>query len=170
MDALGDPISVARRKAQALYQQGRLAESLKVHEEALRLAPDSVIIHLSAAKIAHAMELQSVSLAHFEAAARSDPRCYPAIEAARRICVGAGLAERGMHFSMLARALHPTADAWLSEKLIVPSILASREAMHAARRRYEQGLDEAADGQDPHRIHLAVLRVALDLFDIGRAH
>ena len=135
-------LAALRDQAKLLYEQGRLTESLAMHEAALRLAPDAVVIRLSAAKIAHALELQEVSLRHFEEAARLDPRCYQAVEAARRICVGAGFAARAAHYSRLAYELHPSPAAQLSLKLIVPSIMESPEAIRETRARYARGLDE----------------------------
>jgi len=142
MATIEERLCAARDKAKSLYHQGRFAESLQAHDEALGIAPDAVVIRLSAARLAHALELQEVSLRHFEAAARSDPACYQAIEAARRICVGAGFAERARHYSHLAYDLHPSADLALSQKLIVPSIACSQEAIAASRSQYERGLDE----------------------------
>lgn len=135
-------LALIRDKARDLHHQGRLAESLEAHAEALRLAPDAVTIHLSAARLAHGLQLQERSLRHFEDAARIDPRCYPAIEAARRICVGAGIGERAQHYSELAYALNPTADALLSLKLLVPAIADSAEQIRETRERYASGLDE----------------------------
>lgn len=135
-----------RDQAKLLYVQGRLAESLELHEQALRLDPAAVVIRLSAARLAHSLELQEASLAHFEEVVRLDPRCYPAIEAARRICIGAGFAERAAHYSTMAYALRPTADALMSLKLVVPSIMESSEAVREARARFANGLaDMLAD-------------------------
>lgn len=101
-----------------------------------------MVIRLSAAKLAHALELQEVSLRHFEEAARLDPLCYEAVEAARRICVGAGFAERALKYSRMAHELNPTADAYVSMKLLVPSIMQSHDAIRETRERYQRGLDE----------------------------
>jgi protein O-GlcNAc transferase len=129
-----------RERAKTLHLQGRLKESLEAHHEALRLAPNALAILLSAARLAHALELQEVSLRHYEAAARLDPRCYPAVEAARRICVGAGFADRAAHYSSLALGLHPSAEALMSQKLVVPSIMESSEAIQETRAHYAQGI------------------------------
>jgi len=142
MDTLEGRIAALRDRAKSLYQQRRFAESLGAHEEALRLAPESMVIRLSAAKLAHALELQEVSLRHFEEAARLDPRCYEAVEAARRICIGAGFADRALKYSRMAHELNPTPDAYVSMKLLVPSIMLSHEAVRETRERYERGLDE----------------------------
>ncbi len=142
MATVEEQLAAVRDKAQRLYQQGRLTESLDAHDEALRLAPANVVIRLSAAKLAHALERQELSLRHFEAAAQADPRCYPAVEAARRICVGAGLAERAAHYSALAYGLNPNANCELSLKLIVPSIMRSSRFIHETRARYAR---EVAD-------------------------
>jgi tetratricopeptide (TPR) repeat protein len=120
METLQQRLEAAREKAKLLYQQGRLRESLAVHDEALNLAPHAVVIRLSAARIAHALELQELSLHHFEEAARLDPHCYPALEAARRICVGAGMAERAAQHANLSYAINPTPDVLLSMQLVVP--------------------------------------------------
>jgi len=141
-ETVQERLAATREKAKTLYHLGRLRESLAAHDEALRLDPDAVVIRLSAARLAHALELQEVSLRHFEEAARVDPACYPAVEAARRICVGAGLAERAAHYSQLAYAMNPVADILLSMKLIVPSIMDSVDAIRGARVRYEQGVVE----------------------------
>lgn len=142
IDTLQERLAATREKARVLYQTGRLTESLAAHDEALRLAPDAVAIRLSAARLAHTLELQEVSLRHFEEAARVDPRCYQAVEAARRICVGAGIAERAAHYSQLAYAINPAIDILLSMKLVVPSIMDSVAAIRDSRARYERGLDE----------------------------
>lgn len=130
-----------RDRAKALHQQGRLQESLEAHHEALRLAPDAVVILLSAARLAHALELQELSLRHYESAALLDPRCYPAIEAARRICVGAGFADRAAHYARMALALQPSAEAMMSQKLVVPSIMESNGAIRETRVEYAQSVD-----------------------------
>jgi len=141
-DILQSTLARLRDLAKQLYAEGRLEESLAAHHEALRLAPEAVVIRLSAARIAHALELQEVSLGHFEAAAQADPRCYPAIEAARRITVGAGLAQRAEHYSALAQALNPSPESLIAMKLIVPSIMESKEAIAASRARYAAGVSE----------------------------
>ena len=141
MDTLDNRLAALRDRAKSLYQQRRFAESLVAHEEALRLAPDSMVIRLSAARLAHSLEMQEVSLRHFEEAARIDPSCYEAVEAARRICVGAGFAERALAHARRAQELKSSPAAALSMHLLVPSIMPSIEAIAEARERYAQGLD-----------------------------
>ena len=82
MDGLEGRLAALRDKAKSLHQQRRFAESLDAHEEALRLAPDAMVIRLSAARLAHSLEMQEVSLRHYEEAVRVDPRCYDAMLAA----------------------------------------------------------------------------------------
>ncbi len=134
-------LAALRDRAKSLHQQGRFAESLDAHEEALRLAPDSMVIRLSAARLAHALERQEVSLRHYEEAARVDSRCYEAVEAARRICVGAGFAERARKYARMAHDIHPSPAARMSMQLLVPSIAPSAAAIREARARYDGGLD-----------------------------
>jgi protein O-GlcNAc transferase len=141
-ETLETRLARVRDQAKVLYQLGRLPESLAAHDEALRLAPDNVAIRLSAARLAHLLERQEVSLRHFEDAARLDPRCYQAVEAARRICVGAGIADRAERYSRMAQELNPTADALLSQRLMVPSIMESTDAIQSSRERYARGLAE----------------------------
>jgi len=141
-DTMEDQLARIRDQAKALYQLGRLPESLAAHDAALRLAPENVVIRLSAARLAHLLERQDASLRHFEEAVRLDPGCYQAVEAARRICVGAGIADRAERYSRLAHELNPTADALLSQKLMVPSIMESTDAIQASREHYERGLAE----------------------------
>jgi predicted O-linked N-acetylglucosamine transferase (SPINDLY family) len=142
VDSLDGRLAALRDQAKSLYHQRRFAESLEVHEEALRLAPESMVIRLSAARLAHSLEKQEVSLRHFEEAARVDPRCYEAVEAARRICVGAGFAERALQYARMAQDLKPSPAVQLSTQLLVPSIMPSIDAITEARVRYERGLDE----------------------------
>lgn len=149
MDTLESRLAALRDRAKSLHQQGRFAESLDAHEQALRLAPDSMVIRLSAARLAHSLELQEVSLRHYEDAARVDPRCYEAVEAARRICVGAGFAERALKYASMAHALNPSPAAQLSTKILVPSIMPSLDAIRETRERYEHGLDTML-AQPPH--------------------
>jgi protein O-GlcNAc transferase len=149
-DTLDDRLGRIRDQAKALFQLGRLPESLAAHDEALRLAPGNMVIRLSAARLAHLLEQQDASLRHFEEAARLDPRCYQAVEAARRICVGAGIADRAERYSRLAYELNPTAGALLSQKLMVPSIMESTDAIRATREHYTRGLAELS--MDPPRL------------------
>ena len=137
------PLDALRERAKSLYHAGRLRESLDAHEEALRLAPEAVLIHLSAARIAHVLEMQECSLRHFEDAARLDPACFPAIEAARRICIGAGIGQRAQHYTALAQALHPSPEAQLSLQLFVPCINDSPAAIREVRSGYARGLEAA---------------------------
>jgi predicted O-linked N-acetylglucosamine transferase (SPINDLY family) len=149
VDTVESRLAALRDRAKSLHQQRRFAESLDAHEEALRLAPDSMVIRLSAARLAHSLERQEVSLRHYEEAARVDPRCYEAVEAARRICVGAGFAERALEYARMAHDLTPSPTAHLSMKLLVPSIMSSLDAIRDARERYERGLD-AVLAEPPH--------------------
>jgi predicted O-linked N-acetylglucosamine transferase (SPINDLY family) len=142
METLEERLAAAREKARTLYHQGRLRESLAAHDEALRLAPDAMVIRLSAARLAHALELQEVSLRHFETAAGLDPRCYQAVEAARRICVGAGIASRARHYSRLAYDMNPAPAILMSMNLVVPSIMQSTDAIREARAHYRRGVLE----------------------------
>lgn len=148
MQQPGHPIVVTpqlaaiREKARSLHEQGRLAEALEVHAEALRLAPDAVGIWLSAGQLAHSLNLQEVSLPHFEQAVRLDPRCFPAVDAARRICLGLGLYERALHYSKIAYELNPAPETLLGLKLLIPPIMHSNHAIRETRLRYEQSLDE----------------------------
>ncbi len=141
MDGLEGRLAALRDKAKSLHQQRRFAESLDAHEEALRLAPDAMVIRLSAARLAHSLEMQEVSLRHYEEAVRVDPRCYEAVEAARRICVGAGFAERALQYARMAQEFSPSPAAQLSMQLLVPSIMQSSAAIDETRERYERGLD-----------------------------
>jgi protein O-GlcNAc transferase len=141
-DTVQQRLAALRDRAKAWHEQGNLAEALKAHAEALELAPRAVNIWLSAARLAHAMNLQEVSLPHFEQAARLDPACYAAVDSARRICIGIGLFERALHHSERSYELNPTEETRVSLKLIVPSIAQSIEAIRETRLRYERGLDE----------------------------
>jgi protein O-GlcNAc transferase len=140
--ALEEQLALCRDKAKSLYAQGRLVESLAAHDDALRLAPDNIVIRLSAARLAHRLEHQEASLRHFELAAQVDPKCYPAIEGARCIALGAGIADRALHYSTAAYGLNPTDEILLSLKLIVPSIMHSIPAIRESRARYERGVSE----------------------------
>ena len=149
VDTVESRLAALRDRAKLLHQQRRFAESLDAHEEALRLAPESMVIRLSAARLAHSLERQEVSLRHYEEAARVDPRCYEAVEAARRICVGAGFAERALKYASMAQLLAASPMAQLSTQLLVPSIMPSLDAIREARKCYERGLD-AVLAEPPH--------------------
>jgi predicted O-linked N-acetylglucosamine transferase (SPINDLY family) len=134
-------LAAIRARAQQLQASGKLAEAYAAHGEALRLAPDSAGIHLSAGMLAYALARQESSLAHFEQAARLDPRCYPAIDAALRICIAVGLRERALRYAAMAQTLRPQSVAALACGLLVPPIAQSREAIQATRLGYERALD-----------------------------
>jgi predicted O-linked N-acetylglucosamine transferase (SPINDLY family) len=138
-----------RDRARMLHAEGRLAEALAAHGQALELAPQAVGVWLSAAQLAHEMNLQEISLPHYEQAATLDPGCLAAIDAARRIAVGVGLQERAARWSELAFKLAPSAETLISQTLLIPSIAASHADIAETRRRYSHALDAllAAPGE-----------------------
>lgn len=131
-----------RDRAKRLHAQGKLLEALAAHDEALLLVPDALGVRLSAANLAHALGLQELSLKHFEQAARIDPACYAALDAARRIAVAAGLVERAARYSLQAYALKASAEILISLQLMIPAIALSLEAIRATRSGYERAIDE----------------------------
>jgi protein O-GlcNAc transferase len=132
-----------RQEAQRLRAAGRLEESLALHREALRLAPQAAGIWLSAGLLANELGQQAASLPLFEKAAHLNPTLLPAIEAARRIAVSAGLFEKARRYSEQAYALRPSDDILIAKALAVPAIRPSVEAISAGRIAYEEGLDRA---------------------------
>jgi protein O-GlcNAc transferase len=136
-------LSEIRAEAQRLQAAGRLDESLALHREALRLAPQAAGIWLSAGLLANELGQQAASLPLFEKAAQLNPTLTPAIEAARRIAVSAGLFDKAWRYSEQAYALRPSDDILIAKALTVPAIQPSVEAISASRIAYEAGLDSA---------------------------
>jgi protein O-GlcNAc transferase len=132
-----------REQAQRLHRAGRLPEALELHRDALRIAPHLTGIWVSAGMLADELGERSASLEFFEQAASLDPACLPAVEAARRICVSAGLAVKADRYSKQAYALKPSDDIRIAQALTIAAIQPSVEAIAASRRAYEDGLSDA---------------------------
>jgi protein O-GlcNAc transferase len=132
-----------REDASRLHAAGRLREAFELHREALRIAPQLAGIWLSAGLLAHELGDRYASLHSFEQAARISPTLFPAIEAARRICVSAGLFNKAMHYSKLAYQLKPSDDIRVAQARTIAAIQPSVAAIAASRRAYEEGLDAA---------------------------
>ena len=132
-----------RGEAKRLHGAGRLQEALELHREALRIAPERAGIWFSAGLLANELGDRHASLKFFEQAAKLDPKMFPAVEAARRICVSAGLVVKAVRYSNQAYALQPSDDIRIAQALTIAAIQPSIEAIAANRHMYEQGLDAA---------------------------
>jgi protein O-GlcNAc transferase len=132
-----------RDEAQSLHLAGKTAAALALHREALRAAPDSPGIWLSAGLLLNELGEQSASLHFFEEAARLAPSLFPAVEAARRISVAAGLQDKAEHYSAQAHSLRPSDDIRIARAMTLPAIPSSLAALRADRQQYEAGLDAA---------------------------
>ncbi|MEJ0004920.1 MAG: tetratricopeptide repeat protein [Steroidobacteraceae bacterium] len=130
-------------EAQRLQLSGKLWEALKKHQEALLIAPDSARIWLSAAAIATELGDRAASLPLFETAARLQPSLFAAVEAARRICGAAGLAQKARYYSDLALAMMPSNDIRVARSLLIEAIQPSPQAIEENRHCYELGVAEA---------------------------
>jgi predicted O-linked N-acetylglucosamine transferase (SPINDLY family) len=147
--APGDMTRLAqlRREAQRLQQTGRLPEALELHHQAIQLAPRAAGIWLSTGLLVNELGDQPESLPFFEEAARLDPALAAAVEAARRICVGAGLLEKAAKYSAQALAHRPSDEIRLAQALTLAAIPPSGHSIDAARAAYERVLDGAL-GED----------------------
>lgn len=143
-----------RDEAQRLHRAGRLADALRLHREALLIAPQFAGIWLSAGLLANDIGEPWTALPLFEEAVRLDPSLFAAVEAARRICVGAGLTEKAERYAGLAYALKPSDDIRIAQALSIAAIQRSVEAIKESRRTYERGLDAAMN------THLKVTNIA----------
>lgn len=143
-----------REEAQRLHREGKLAEALRLHREALLIAPQYAGIWLSAGLLANDLGEQWASLPLFEEAIRLDPSLFAAAEAARRICVGVGLTDKAQRYAGLAYALKPSDDIRIAQALSIAAIQPSIEAVKESRCAYEQGLDAAMSA------HLKVTNIA----------
>jgi predicted O-linked N-acetylglucosamine transferase (SPINDLY family) len=134
-------LAAIRDKARKLHAEGRLAEALEAHIEALKLAPTAVAIWLSAGNLAYSLGMQESSLRYFEQAARLDPRCGPAVDAVLRICIALGLSARAQPYVAMARHLDPNDIKLTAMTLMIPAIADSTAAIRESRRGLEQALD-----------------------------
>ncbi|MGO9988417.1 MAG: tetratricopeptide repeat protein [Steroidobacteraceae bacterium] len=142
--ALEEEIDQLRESAIALAKQRKLDAALSVLNRALRIAPGTADLWLKAGAVATEMGLPPYSLLpYFEEAVRLDPSCVPALDLAQKICFSGGLPQRVMRYSRLLYELAPCEETLIAQKLFLPAIQPSRDAIHATRRLYEQGLDEA---------------------------
>ncbi len=139
----GVALAQLREAARQAHRAGRFGEALDLHREALRQAPQFAGIWLSTGLLLDEMGEQPASLRFFEEAARLDPRSFPAVEAARRICVGAGLADKAARYSERALAMRPCDEILMARALTIEAIQPTVESIDASRRAFEAGLDEA---------------------------
>ncbi len=114
-----------------------------MYRRALRIAPQSAGLWLSAGLLANDSGDQSLSLEYLEEAVRIGPSLFPAVEAARRICVGVGLIDRAVRFSDQACKLRPADDIRIALSLTIAAIQPSVDAVKRSREAYEDGLDAA---------------------------
>jgi len=141
----GGPRGLAqlRAEAQALRAAGRPAEALARCREALRLAPRSAPLLFATGLLLDELGDQPESLARFEAAVRADPAYVPAIEMARRICIGAGLLDKARRYTQMLLARGDDDDLRLALALCVRAIQPSAGELERSRVEYRRGLDEA---------------------------
>jgi predicted O-linked N-acetylglucosamine transferase (SPINDLY family) len=132
-----------RREAERLHAAGKLPEALELHYQAIQIAPRAAGIWLSAGLLVDAMGDQPESLPFFAEAARLDPTLAAAVEAARRICVGAGLLDKATKYSSQAFALRPSDDIRVAHALTLAAIQPSADAIEPARAAYQRVLDGA---------------------------
>lgn len=130
-----------RDLAKRLHDSGRLEEALNVHDQALSLMPGAAGIRVSAGMLAYELGLHEVSLKHFADAVQLDPQCFPAIDAARRISVAAGLTLKARHYTDLAQKIRPTSQFAVAVALMMPAIAESSEQIRETRQQYEAALD-----------------------------
>jgi len=132
-----------RDEAQALHGAGRLAEALDRHRAALRLAPGSAGLWMSTGLLLNEMGAQHTALAYFEAAAHLDASLLPACEAARRICVSAGLMDKATDYSRRLEASAAGNDIRIALALTTAAIQPSADSIDTERQSLETRLDEA---------------------------
>jgi len=132
-----------REEAERLRRAGKLHEALELHHQAIAIAPHVAGIWLSAGLLLYEMGDQPESLPFFEEAARLDATLAAAVEAARRICVGAGLLEKAAYYSGRAFAIQPSDDIRIARGLTLAAIQPAAVAIDPARASYECVLDGA---------------------------
>jgi predicted O-linked N-acetylglucosamine transferase (SPINDLY family) len=139
-------VSQLAHEAENLRRAGRLVDSLRAYIEALAMAPRSAALLLSTGMLLNQMGRQPESIGLFEDAVSADPSLVPAIEAARRMCVGAGLIDKARHYTGMLLERQPTDDLRLGLALCVGSIPLSVTDLHRSRAEYERALDAAIAG------------------------
>jgi predicted O-linked N-acetylglucosamine transferase (SPINDLY family) len=132
-----------RERADKLRGAGQRGEALTTYLEALRLAPRSAGLLFAAGLLLNEMGRQPDSLEMFESAVSADASLTPAIEAARRICIGAGLLDKARHYTRVLLARTPSDDLRLAIALCVSAIHPSLDDLERSRAEYDRGLDEA---------------------------
>jgi predicted O-linked N-acetylglucosamine transferase (SPINDLY family) len=136
-------VNELRDAARRADQEGRLDEALELHHRALRIMPEHPGIWQSAGFLAHRLGNRDASLSCFEKAAQLDASLLPAVEAARRLCISAGLFDKAERYTGRAWALRPSDDLRIAQALTIPAIPPSLEAIAGIRAEYERGLDAA---------------------------
>ena len=137
------PLEQLYTEAGSLSRAGRLGEALQRHREALRQSPTSARLWLATGLLLSETGAQATSLAYFEEAARLDASLLPAGEAARRICVAAGLLDKAEFYSARLAAAGAHDDVTLALAMTVAAIPSSAEAIDRDRQDLEQRLDAA---------------------------
>ena len=139
---LTEELNAILERSMLLEREGRMNDAFECCRDALRLAPNDAGIWLRAGRLAQQMGFDYMSLAYYEKAVGFDPASVAAVDSARRICVAKGLHERAVRYSRQAYELQPSDITRIAEKLLIPSIQPSTEAIDETRRRYACNLDE----------------------------
>ena len=136
-------VNELRAAARLADQAGRVDEALELHRRALRIMPEHPGIWVSAGFLASRLGDRDASLSYWEKAALLDSSLWSAVEAARRVCVSAGLVDKADRYTAKAQALRPSDDPRLARVLTIPAIPMSIDEIDVIRSAYERGLDDA---------------------------
>jgi protein O-GlcNAc transferase len=129
-------------QALASRAQGKLHDAALLLEEALTIAPRSVLLLVTAATVASELVQGEDALNFYDRVIAIEADNFAALESARRLAIGAGLVERAQRYSEQLLRVSPTDDALIAMRLTLPAVEESRESIGATRTRYERALDE----------------------------
>ena len=129
-------------RATALFEAGRHEEALDCFRKAMRIRPTDTALLKSAADFASWAGFEHLALTYYEEAVRLDPTLFEAVETARAQCTAKGLAERAAKYAALAYRLRPADEGLLAQRLILPAIQQSNDAIRQTRADFEGAVDE----------------------------
>lgn len=128
-------------RATSASSQGDFRQAMVLFSDALRLAPNSAMLHFQLAYAQYSLDLHEDAIRNFERAVQLKPDFVEALEGARKVSGSAGIADKAVKYGTMLHELRPSDGILLHSLLSIPAIYPSTAAIADTRRGYETTLD-----------------------------
>lgn len=149
-------------EAQRLASGGQPEQAIERLLRCAQLLPGTALIHYRIGCLLQDMGQGEAALSHYELATRLQPDLFAAVHNAGKLAAGFGLAARARRLLTAAHQLRPQSGISFRLELLTDAIHPSREALLAARARYEAGVERLLEA--PPRIDDPLNKVELPTF------